>query len=160
MTSAPPITTFTPLADARVNESSPTSNAGTATELRTRFAAGGSYNSYLRFDLSTISASIVSAKLRLFCTDESPQGGLVFPTSSAWTETTINWNNRPAATGGQIAALGAVTNGAWVEVDVTAAIGTPGLESYLLTATTSNSALFSSREGANPPQLVVETAAP
>jgi PKD repeat protein len=150
--------TFLPAADARVNEGSPSSNAGSASELRGRLETGGSYESYLRFDLSALGGSVSSAKLRLFCTDGSPVGGLFFPTSSAWGETTINWSNRPSATGAQIAALGTVATGLWYEVDVTGAIGTPGLESFILRSSSSNSVLYSSREGANPPQLVIQTA--
>ena len=156
----PPVQVLRPVADARVNEASPTTNSGRATELRTRFAAGGSFQSYLRFDLSGLSAPPASAKLRLYCSDASNVGGFVFPTSSSWSENTINWANKPAATGGQIAALGMVTVGAWVEVDVTSAIGAPGLYSFQLTTTSSDSALFSSREGTQPPELVVSTGGP
>jgi hypothetical protein len=82
-------------------------------------------------------------------------GGLVFPTTNAWSETAITWNNRPAATGGQIA-----TANSWVEFNVTSAVSAPGLVSFLLTSTSSNSAIFSSREGTKPPELVVETGTP
>ncbi|NOT31498.1 MAG: DNRLRE domain-containing protein, partial [Planctomycetes bacterium] len=156
VTPALPTQSFPVLADARVNEASPASNSGTAPALQVRFAAGGSFASYLRFDLSGLSGPVVSAKLRLFCTDGSTVGGLVFPTTNAWSETAINWNNRPAATGGLITQLGSITASTWVEFDVTSAVGAPGLVSFLLTSTTSNSAVFSSREGAQPPELVVE----
>ena len=149
---------FPALADSRVSEATPGSNAGTAADLRVRFAAGGSVASYLRFDLSGLAGPLVAAKLRLFCTDGSTVGGLVFPTHSAWTEAGITWSNAPASTGGQIAALGSVSANTWVEFDVTPAVGAPGLVNFLLTSTTSNSAIFSSREGAQPPELVVELA--
>ena len=155
-----PAQTFVPVADARANEGSPTSNAGTATELRVRLEAGGSYHSYLRFDVTGLSGTVTSAKLRLFCTDGSPVGGLFFPTSSTWTETGLTWANKPAASGAQLASLGTVATGAWVEVDVTAAVAGPGLISFLMTSSSSNSALYSSREGAQPPELVVTTAGP
>jgi PKD repeat protein len=160
VTAPPPSQTLLPVADARVNQASPGTNGGKVTPLRVSFATGGSFQSYLRFDLSGLSAPPTSAKLRLFCTDGSPIGGALFPTSSSWSETTLTWNNKPAASGAQIAALGTVTTGAWVEVDVTSAIGAPGPVSFLLTSSSSNSALYSSREGAEPPQLVVETGTP
>ena len=153
------IHTLLPVADARVNEASPTSRSGTATELRVRFESGGSYHSYLRFDLSGL-GSVLSAKLRLFYSDGSNIGGLIFPTSSGWSESQISWSNKPAATGAQVATLGNVATGAWAEVDVTSAVTGSGLVSFLMTSSSSNSALFSSREGANPPQLIVETGAP
>jgi PKD repeat protein len=156
--SAPlPIQTLLPIADARVNEASPSQNAGTATDLRVRFAAGGSYHTYLRFDLSSVLQPIVSAKLRLFCTDDSPVGGLVFPTTNGWTETGITWANKPAASGAQIGSVGAATLNTWMEVDLTGAVTGGGLVNLVLTSTSSNSCLYSSREGANPPELVIET---
>jgi PKD repeat protein len=152
-----PSQSFPALADARVNEANPTSKAGTATDLRARSFAGASYASYLRFDLSGLSAPAVSAKLRLYCTDGSPVGGLVFPTTSTWNETTITWNTRPAATGAQIAAHGPVTPGTWGEFDVSSALGgSPGLVSFLLTSSSANSVFYSSREGSQPPELLVE----
>jgi PKD repeat protein len=155
-----PIQTYLATADARVNEGSPNSNAGTATELRVRSEVGGSYHSYLRFDLTGLSGTVTSAKLRLFCTDGSPVGGVFFPTSNVWTETGINWTNKPAATGSQVASVGTVATGAWVEVDVTTAIGAPGVVNFLMTSTSTNSALYSSREGTNRPELVVTTGSP
>ena len=47
----------------------------------------------------------------------------------------------------------------WVELDVTSAVGGGGLVSFLLTSTSSNSALYTSRETATKPELVVETGA-
>ncbi len=155
-TRPPPKETFLPVADARVNEGSSDANVGTDPELRVRSSAGSSYHTYLRFDLSGLGGSVTSAKLRLYCTDGSDVGGQVFETSSTWTETGITWNNRPAATSGQIAGLGAVGTDKWIEFDVSPAVGAPGPVSFLLTSTSSNSALFSSREGSDPPQLVVE----
>lgn len=149
--------TFTASADARVNEANPNSNQGTATDLRIRFEAGASYNSYVRFDATGFSGQITGAKLRLFCTDGSVVGGVVFPTSGSWNENTITWNNRPAATGGQIVSVGSVTANTWVEYDLGSAVTAPGQVDLILRSTHSNSAFFSSREGANPPQLVVET---
>jgi hypothetical protein len=143
-----------------VYEGSPTTNAGTATELRVREEDGASYHSYLRFDLTGVAGAVRSARLRLYCTDENDLGGLVFPTSSSWSETGITWANKPPATGGQVASLGLVEVDTWYEIDVTAAVAAGGPVSLILTGASSSSARYSSREGANPPELVVETARP
>ena len=148
-----------PVADARVSEAAPGGNYGTSPELRVRSAAGGSVSTYLRFDLTDVGA-IASAKLRLYCTDGSPVGGLLFPTSNSWTETGIKWSNKPAATGGQIAALGTVGTNVWVEVDVSSAVAGGGPVSFLATSSSSNTALYQSRETATPPELVIELATP
>jgi hypothetical protein len=91
--------------------------------------------------------------LRLFCTDASPDGGTVYPTSSGWEESTLTWGTQPAATGAAIQDVGAVAAGTWVDIDLTGSITGNGTYSFLISDGNTNSALFSSREGANPPQL-------
>jgi len=93
-------------------------------------------------------------------TDGSDVGGLVFATSGSWSESTITWNNEPAATGGLLASLGSVDAGNWAEFDLTAAIGGSGVVNLVLQSTSTNSCLYSSREGSNPPELVVTTTSP
>ena len=148
-----PNLTFLPVADARVNLTSPTRNFGTDGTLRVR---GGSepYHSYLRFE-PTVSGPVTSALLRLFVTDESPVGGIAFATSNAWNENTITWSNKPATIGSALASAGSAPAGSWVTFDVTAAITGPGPVSFALQSSSSNSCYFSSREGANPPQLLI-----
>jgi PKD repeat protein len=153
-----PVQTLLPVADARVSEGNPASNAGADAALRVRAEVGGSYHTYLRFDLSGVTPPIASARLRLHCTDGSPVGGLVFPTTGAWSELGITWATKPDATGSQGASLGPVSTGAWVEVDVSAAVSAGSQVDLLLTSTSSNSAYYSSREGSNPPELVLSTA--
>ena len=157
--SAPsPVQTLLSVADSRVNESSPSSNYGTDVSMRVRFAAGGSYETYVRFDLSSFTSPIVSAKLRLFVTDPSDVGGRVFATSGAWTETGIKWSNKPAPIGGLVASAGTVGTNVWVEFDVTSAVVAGGPVNFVLQSTSSNSCYYSTREGPNPPQLVITSA--
>jgi PKD repeat protein len=156
----PPMQVFPPVADARVYEGSPGSNYGADVALRVRSTAGGSYNTYLRFDVASLAGPVLSARLRLFVTDGSDVGGIVSPTASSWSETGITWSNQPGPSGPQVASAGTVATGVWLEIDVTSAVTGPGVVSFVLTSTSSNSCLYSSREGANPPELVVTTAAP
>jgi PKD repeat protein len=160
VTAPPPVRSFAPVADARVAEGSPTRNFGGETTLRVRTQAGGSGQSFLRFDLTSLSGSLLSAKLRLFCTDAGTSGGHVYPVSSAWTETGVNWSNKPTLPPTSLASLGAVAVGTWYELDVTSAVTGPGIVSFALAGGTTNTVLYSSREGTNPPQLVVETGTP
>ncbi len=67
--------TFTTVADARVVESSPTTNYGTSTTLQADGGAGTSQTSYIRFNTSGINGSIQSAKLRVFCTTNGTANG-------------------------------------------------------------------------------------
>jgi PKD repeat protein len=148
---------LSPVADAHVKSTSATKNYGAETFLRLRNGGTSSdtYRSYLKFDVSGLSGPPTSAKLRMFVTDDSPDGGSVFGVGNAWTETGITWANAPAIAGSSLASAGATTNGTWVDFDVTSAVTGNGVASFALTTTSSNSSYYSSREGANRPQLVL-----
>ena len=92
--------TFDPEADAQVDQASPTTNFGGLTTLRTDAGGNPGVESYLRFLVGGVTAKVQSAKLRLFSTSSTVDGPAAYPTSSTWTESGINWNNKPAATGG------------------------------------------------------------
>jgi PKD repeat protein len=150
--------TVTPTADSRINEAFPSSVYGSDGTLRVRLDATGSHRSYLRFAVEGITGTVGSVKLRLFVTDPSSNSGTVYATSSAWTESTINWTNGPPAVGAAIRSIGATTLGTWVEVDLTGAIIADGSYDLLISDGSTNSAFYSSREGSNPPQLVITQA--
>jgi len=153
----PPRQTFVPAADARVSSGSPNANYGDDDGLRAR-AGSTIMNSYLRFDLVGFAGlGVVSAKLRLFVTDASASGGSVYRVGNGWSESQITWSNAPAISGAPLASLGAVAAGEWVEFDVTDAVGGDGSVSLAVASTSSNSVYYSSHEGTNSPELVVET---
>lgn len=151
---------FTPTADAKVKSTSPTTSYGTESTLRLR---GGSpeWRTFLQFDLSGISAGVSSAVLRLYVTDEgsiggdSNDGGSVFQVADAWSETGIDWNSAPPVSGTPLDSVGAIATDTWVEYDVSAAVSGNGTISFGLTSASTDSAVFSSREGSHPPELVV-----
>jgi PKD repeat protein len=156
---AVPRQTFTPVADARTALGSPTSNYGTSSELRVR-AGSSAYRSYLRFNTTALgNLAVLRATLRLFVTDDSSSGGSVYEIPAGWTETGITWENAPALPATPLATAGAAVLGAWVELDVTAAVRAGNVAFALASASTS-SVYYSSREGSQPPQLVIETGAP
>jgi hypothetical protein len=132
-------------------------NYGSADDLRLRDGAH-IWESYLHFDVSGLPAAVISAKLRLYVTDGSADGGTLFATNSGWSEATITYSTRPPLVEPPIGNLGPVSNGTWVEIDVTSQVSGNGAFAFGLSSTSSNSAFFSSREGANPPELVIETA--
>ena len=154
--------TLTPVADAHVKSTSTTSNYGTLTSLRLRNGGTSSdtYRSYLKFDVSGLSGAATSAKLRLFVTDESPDGGSVSKVGNDWTETGITWANAPAPGATSLGGAGATANGTWAEIDVTSAVTANGPVSFALTTASSNSSYYTSREGANKPQLVIGGSGP
>ncbi len=157
------VLTLTQTADAHVNMSSPTRNYGTDKTFRLR-AGSPAYYSYLQFTVNGLGNAVQSAKVRLYVTDESNEGGAIYRvadtfvnTNTPWAERTITLANAPAITGNPIATLGAVQRNTWVEFDVTAAITGDGTYSFGLLTNSTNSVIYSSKEGANKPTLVLTT---
>ena len=154
--------TFTPIADAYVNSGSVNHNYGTDAQLRVRDSSS-IYRSYLKFTVSGITGPVKQARLRLFVNDASPVGGDLYKVADGWTETGVTWSNGPTLAGSSIATVGATPAvGSWVDVALGATITGDGTISFALASTNSNSAYYSSRQGANPPQLVIgfDAAAP
>ena len=151
----PTTLTFLPEADARVQESAPTTNYGT---YKTLIADGGSdpdIESYLRFAVGGLPGPVTSAKLRLYTTNGTVDGPAVYATSSTWGENTITWNTRPARTSGPQDDKGAIAVNTWVEYDVTALVTGNGTVSFVLATSSTDDLQAPSREGVQRPELVV-----
>jgi archaellum component FlaF (FlaF/FlaG flagellin family) len=147
--------TFVPVADAYVNASVPSTNFGASTSIRVD--AEPVLRSYLRFNIQ-VSAPILRATLRVFTASSSTTGYQVRGVASnTWVETTITFANAPAVSGTVTGSSGSFSSGVWTQVDVTSLVTAPGLVTFGLTTPSSTSKSFSSREGSNPPQLIVET---
>ncbi len=152
--------TFVPIHDARVESANPTVNYGSITPLRIR--GGTIINSYLKFTIAGVPGPIDSARVRLYCDDGSLDGGRIqavsnnyLGTSTPWIESGLTWDNAPAISGPILDQNGEVFAGTWVEFDVAAAITGNGTYSFALTSNSTNIAGFHSKEGANPPQLIL-----
>jgi len=150
-------TTFTPVADARVEKTHPSTNYGGSTSL----AVDTGKASYLRFTVSGLSGTVQTAKLRLYVNNGTGNGPAVFRTGDAWTEKgtgSITWKNRPAAAGAALDDKAKVPASAWVEFDVTPAVTGNGTVSFVLTGQSSDSfAAYSREKSGMAPQLVVTT---
>ena len=150
------VPTFNPVADASVFSNRPNGNLGGSGQLR--LDASPTVNSYLRFDVQGLVGPVSSATLRLYVQSTSAAGFTAHEVAdNSWTEGGITFNNAPAI-GAAINSSGATTAGSYVEVDVTSAITGNGLVSLALTTTDTGLIIAQSREGFNPPELVVETA--
>ena len=154
---APVTSTLAPAADARVEESSPASNYGTAT-LRVDGGSDPDAQSLLRFEVPVLSTPVTAASLRLFATSGTVDGPAVSATTSSWPETSVTWTTRPAPQGTPSDDRAGIASGAWVEWNVTPLVSGGGTYSFLLAGTSTDGVDFSSREGANKPQLVVTSA--
>jgi hypothetical protein len=155
---------FQPLHDAYVRSSSAGTNYGSAATLRARMGSSETVNSYLKFEVAGLGGAVQSAKLRMYVTDASNDGGAVYAvsnnylnTTTPWTQGGINWNNAPAISGAALSAAGAVSLDAWVELDVTPAITGNGIISFGLKSNASDVVYYSSKEGENVPELVIQT---
>jgi hypothetical protein len=156
--------TFGPTDDAYVQSSSPTKNYGTSSQLRVRKTSSTEQNTYLKFNISGLSESVQSAKLRLYVADSGNDGGEIYSvsnnysgTSTPWLESGLRWNNAPAISGSPLASAGAVSDGQTIELDVTAAITGNGVYSFALRNNSSNTVAYRSKQGSNPPVLVIQT---
>jgi chitodextrinase len=155
-TSTPTTTTVSPGADARVSESSPSSNAGSSTYIRVDAGSDPEVQSYLQFAVGGVAGAVQKATLRAYAVSDTSNGPSVYATSNTWTERGITWNNRPPI-GAAASDVGAVQTGTWVEWDVTALVSGSGTYSFALVGASSDGLNLSSREGAAAPQLVVTT---
>ncbi len=149
--------------DAYVRDGSfASTNFGTAQELHVQQgAAGSNRESYLRFDLTTVT-NIVKAKLRVRGRLSDTSGtnvpvGAHSVSNITWGETTITWNNKPASTDPALSTQTITDNVArWYEFDVTAWVkpqrdGGQTLVSLALKSQAASSpfVIFDSRESPN-----------
>ncbi len=175
-------TGLSPTADAYVRDgTSASTNFGTALELQSQASgtSGSSRESYLRFDLTTVSG-IARAKLRLYGR-LSDTSGINVPvavysvTNTTWIESgsgSITWSNKPVSSGTPLSTATITDNVArWYEFDVTSYIQSEKSLNHTLVSlalknlSTSNPyATFSSREATAitdiRPQLLIWTTQP
>jgi len=118
-----------PAADAFVRSSTPNANLGTVNELIVHWGNTSSNQrwAYLKFDLTSV-PTISDAKLRVFGAISGTTTNViqtaVYPVAdTSWSETGINWNNKPPVGAGALSVVTIVTNSTtprWYELDVTA----------------------------------------
>jgi len=152
---SPTILTIIPAADAYIQSASPGINYGSDISLFTDNSPVKNF--LLKFNVSGVNGrSITNAKLRLFNGDASGKGGDFYRVgNNTWQEGTVTWNNAPAADTTLLASLGPVTVNNWYEINLTSFITGDGTYSLRISSTSSDGAGYSSKEGSNPPQLVV-----
>jgi hypothetical protein len=148
---------FTPVADGEVNSTAPGANYGAQPSLRVRL---DTYRSYLKFDVAGLSGPVSDAVLRLMTVSKSSDGGQVYAVDNDWDESTLDWAGAPPLPPAPLHRVGSIAPG---EVDVDlgpGAITGDGTYSFALAGSTTSNAIYSSREGPNPPQLLIRTSSP
>jgi hypothetical protein len=148
---------FGPEADARVEEANPGGNYGASSNLRVDGGTDPGVESYLRFNVSGISGAVQAANLRVYAYTGTADGPALFGVTDAWSEAGITWANRPPAATAVVDDKGAIATNSWVEYDVTPLVTGPGTYSFVLSSSSTDGVDLYSREGVNPPKLVVST---
>ena len=152
-TLAPPASTtatFHVTADARVEEGAPDTNFGTSSKLRATNAPP-KQETYLKFDLTGISGTVQSAKLKVYDSNDATNNGpAVYQAGNSWTETGITWNNRSARIGGPSDNKVAIAKETWVEYDVIPFVLGNGELTLVLAGDSTDGANFASKEFDDP----------
>ncbi len=151
---------FPAVADTYVDSSKPTTNFGHGTTLRT----DGSpvVNSYLRFDVEGVSGVITNVTLRIYANSALSSKGLNVQSvnDTLWSETGTTYSNAPAFSSTLFPMFpSSFSSGTWLSADVTSLVTGNGLVSFAVTSSSGTAVSLSSREGANPPQLIVAVSA-
>lgn len=137
---------------------------GYLSELKIARGSSSERRSYLKFEVTGLSGPPAEARLRLYVTDGSDDGGSVYRVSNAyqgggspWREFALTWLNAPTISGSPLSTLGAIGAGSWAEYPVTAAMIGNGIYSFGITTTSSDEAVFRSRQYAtHPPELWIQ----
>ncbi|MEQ8706426.1 MAG: DNRLRE domain-containing protein [Phaeodactylibacter sp.] len=132
-------------------------NFGSATQLAVKNNGEGHGNtrrSFIKFDLSSLSAPIYDVRLRLNVSNDAPnptQDVLYLVPDDSWSEMAITYNNQPAV-GSMVGIQPVPPNGAWVEYDITTLVNDEmagdGILSFRLSAEAEGANLhaYSARE--------------
>jgi chitodextrinase len=147
--------TFTPVADAYVDENTPSANLNNA---KLRVDTSQVVRSYLRFDVTGLTGPVQKVTLRIFATSGLTAGYDVRGVAdTTWGESTITYANAPPTAATITGSSGPVVASSWTTVDVTPLVTGNGVFSIALTGRSTTALAFASKETATPPQLVVNT---
>ncbi|OEK08355.1 hypothetical protein A8C32_02580 [Flavivirga aquatica] len=145
-------TTFSPIHDAYLQGTSRNDNALIRVEAGKRVG-------YLQYDLSGISGTITSAKLKLKCNGDKGNGtiNIALGNSNSWTESNLSSSNKPSSTSTLATKNSTYSVGTTYTWTLDAnALTTGGKLSLIITQIDGNDVAFSSKEGTTTaPQLEI-----
>ena len=154
--SGPQTVSFQAQADARVEDDHESTNYGTSTLLQADDEP--EIETFLRFNLTGISGTIKSAKLRLFATDGTSNGPAAYKTNWTGAENALTWKTRTPRTSAATDDKGSISSNTFVEYNVTPLVTGNGQHSFILATTSSDGVDFASRETttvSRRPELIV-----
>lgn len=145
--------TLNPVADAYVDSTKVTTNYGSSNALR--IDGDPDKAAYLMFDVSGITGTVTQVVLRIYAQSNSTVGHDVRAvTDTTWLESAITYSNAPGM-GATLGSSGPFGLGSYIEVDITGYVTANGLLSIGVSTTHTTAIKYSSRSGANPPELVI-----
>ncbi|MCG8604609.1 Ig-like domain-containing protein, partial [bacterium] len=154
----PTIVTLEPTDDVHVKSTNPDKNYRARPYL---IVEKDAFTAYLKFDVQG-TGTIQTATLRLYVTGNSVEGGEIFSVSNnfegsttPWDEESLTASNAPVISGPSLASIGQAALGTYLEIDITQAVSGAGLFSFAIWKDTPDKVEYSSKEGGQPPQLVV-----
>ena len=140
--------------DAYVDETKPTTNLGSRTEIRTD--ASPKQRSFLRFkvtDIGTMTPRLLS--LRVHASSALAAGFEVRTVSGDWSESTLTHATAPQP-GNVLAVSGPVAAGSWVEVPLRGFVRGEGTYDLALTPLSNTGLRLDARESGTPAELVTD----
>lgn len=123
-----------------VKEESPTLTFN-SNELRVRGASGNRVYSYVKFVVSDAVKPFKSAKIKLYAMTDMTDCKVHYCSNNNWSETTINWNNKPA-TGPLYSAISNIVANKWYEFDVSGVFVGNGTYTFRLSTSDSRTARY------------------
>ncbi|HRK41217.1 MAG TPA: DNRLRE domain-containing protein [Candidatus Saccharibacteria bacterium] len=113
----------------------------------------------IKFNVTGVTTEVTGVKLRLYVTSKPvPVLQIKQLTASTWEEGTATWNNAAnAETTSSVYMTQAGSNTGWYEVDVTGAVSSNGLVSFIVLSADSTTVRLATRETSTKPQLVLTT---
>ncbi|MES2697408.1 MAG: DNRLRE domain-containing protein [Verrucomicrobiota bacterium] len=149
--------------DVMAKEKFPTQNFGTDVNLQVSAQATFQKISYVQFTVSGIPAgsTAITAELRLrsLTTGSSRPVAAHGVTDTSWTEAGLIWNNKPVL-GGTLATVSSHTSGSDSVWNVSTHVNGNGTFALGVDTTISGDTTFSSKEGTDAPQLIVNYTPP
>jgi hypothetical protein len=156
--------TYIPAEDTSASSGYPSSNYGTKTTLTASdYYSNDLRTAYLKYQIPT-GVNITAASLQLTAALARSVEKYVYTTGSSWSESSLTYNNKPSK-GTQVGYLdhlsSTLTVGELVTIPLDAnklSTDSQGYISFIIdNAGSGNTFEFSSKEGSNPPKLVVNT---
>ncbi|MBH5318370.1 DNRLRE domain-containing protein [Paenibacillus sp. GSMTC-2017] len=153
------VVTLNPTDDSYVQENKQTNNYGNLATMAVKTDTSQNRYSLLKFNVSSITGSITSAKLRIYGSSSFTTTLTASEIADSWTEATLTWNNKPA-TGNSVGSVAMNTTLAYYEIDVTAYVLAEAAgddsASFILSESAGKYTTFNTSENTlNKPELIV-----